>query len=187
MIRRPSTSTLVVIGLVIGGAVIRVARDAGWLPLPPNVAPIAAMALLSGAVLPRRLTFVVPLAAMLVSDLVIGFYSLPVMISVYISFALSNIIGTRLRQRLQVGRVIGASLVGSLVFFLITNAAVWAFQSMYPHTLFGLGQSYLLGLPFFRNTVLGDLVFTGLFVVSYRAIVVYFRQHQLLATRPING
>ncbi len=187
MIRRPSTSTLVAIGLIVFGAVLRVARDAGWIPLPPNVAPISAMALLSGIALPRRLTFVVPLAAMLASDLVIGFYSLPVMVAVYAAFAVTNIIGLRLRHRVGAGRVIGASLISSTIFFLVTNAAVWQWQHMYPHTLIGLGQSYLAGLPFFRNTVLGDLVFTGLLVGSYRAIVVYLRERQPLATTSING
>lgn len=187
MIRRPSDSTLVAVGLILLGAAVRIARDAGWLPLPPNVAPISAMALLSGAVLPRRLTFVVPLAAMLASDLVIGFYTLPVMVAVYASFALSNILGLRLRRRLHSGRVMAASLAGSVAFFLITNAAVWAFQTMYPHTAFGLGQSYLAGLPFFRNTVLGDLLFTGILVGSYRMIMVYWQHRQSLTPAPING
>lgn len=187
MIRRPSVSTLVAVGLILLGAAVRIARDAGWLPLPPNMAPISAMALFSGAVLPRRLTFVVPLAAMLASDLVIGFYTLPVMVSVYASFALSNILGLRLRRRLHPGRVIVASLAGSVAFFLITNAAVWAFQAMYPHTALGLGQSYLAGLPFFRNTVLGDLLFTGVLVGSYRMIMVYWQHRQSLTPSPING
>lgn len=187
MTRRLSTSAIVAISLIIIGAALRIARDAGWIPLPPNVAPISAMALLSGLALPRRMTFVVPLAAMLASDLVIGFYSLPVMVSVYAAFALSNLLGIKLRRRLNFSRVIGASLAGSVLFFLVTNAAVWAFQSMYSHSLIGLWQSYVSALPFFRNTVLGDLFFTGALIGSYRMIVVYFADRQSLATRSING
>lgn len=187
MIRRPSSSVLIAIGLILLGATLRILRDAGFVPLPPNVAPISAMALLSGAVLPRRLTFVVPLAAMLASDLVIGFYSLPVMGAVYASFALTNIIGRRLRDRAHVRRVIGASLLSSIIFFLVTNAAVWIFQSMYPHTIVGLGQSYLLGLPFFRNTLFGDLAFTGLLFGVYQASVVYLRQRHQVANTPIHA
>jgi len=187
MIRRLSTSTLIAIGFILLGAVLRIIRDAGFLPLPPNVAPISAMALLSGAVLPKRLTFVVPLAAMLASDLVIGFYSLPVMASVYASFAVTNIIGRQLRNRAQAGRVIGASILSSIIFFLVTNAAVWIFQSMYPHTIAGLGQAYLLGLPFFRNTLFGDLAFTGLLFGAYQASVVYLRRRQQIANIPIHG
>ncbi len=186
MIRRPSSTVLTVIGLVVFGAVIRVMRDAGWLPLPPNVAPISAMALFSGAYLPRRWTFAVPLAAMLASDLMIGFYTLPVMATVYGSFAVSNLFGLKLRRRLVFSRVVLFSLAGSVVFFLATNAAVWAFQAMYPHTLAGLGQSYLAGLPFFRNTVLGDLGFVGLFFGLYRAIVLYLARRPTTVTPIIN-
>ncbi len=177
---RVSTTTLTVLCLIILVAVIRVARDSGWLPLPPNVAPIAAMALFSGALLPRRLTFVIPLAAMLLSDLIIGFYSLPVMLSVYASFALCNIIGLWLRKHQSAIPVIGASLLSSTLFYFITNAAVWKFQKMYPHTLTGLGQSYTMALPFFRNTLIGDLAFTGLFFGIYAAVMVYARRRQRL-------
>ncbi|MEK7637368.1 MAG: DUF6580 family putative transport protein [Patescibacteria group bacterium] len=185
--RGASFTTVMVVGLVVLGAVIRVVRDAGWLPLPPNVAPISAMALFSGAYLPRRWTFVVPLSAMLASDLIIGFYTLPVMVAVYASFASSNLFGRQLRQRLAVRRLLMFSLAGSIVFFLVTNAAVWAFQSMYPHTGAGLMQAYAAGLPFFRNTVLGDLGFVGLFFGLYRAVVVYLTWRQALATSTTHG
>lgn len=187
MIRRPSSTAWALVGVVLLGALLRIARDAGWLPLPPNVAPISAMAIVSGAFLPRRYAFVLPLSAMLLSDVVIGFYSLPVMMAVYASFAFSNAIGWWLKPRINVRRVVGASLAGSIVFFLVTNAAVWAFQAMYPHTLSGLIQAYLAGLPFFRNTVAGDLVYTGVFVGVMQAFVVYLKQRQLRITPVTNG
>lgn len=175
---RPSNLTLLVTGLVIIAALLRMARHFQWLPLPPNVAPIAAMAMVSGIFLPRRLTFVVPLAAMVLSDVVIGFYTLPVMIAVYVSFAVCNLAALNLRNRLSFVRLICTTLLGSMVFFAVTNAAVWQFEHMYAHTAFGLWQSYLAGLPFFRNTLLGDLGYTILFVGSAQAVMVY------LARRP---
>ncbi len=180
MIRRPSIETVVAMGLIIFGASIRIFRDAGLVSLPPNVAPIAAMALLSGAVLPRRLIVAVPLAAMLASDLVIGFYSLPVMVAVYAAFSISNYFGTQIRGRIKVSHLAVASIIGSITFFLITNAAVWAFQKMYSPTLFGLGQSYLAGLPFFKNTLFGDLVFTGILFGAYQVAAVLTANRKLL-------
>lgn len=184
---RLSRSTTTVVGLILLGVVLRIARDAGWIGLPPNVAPISALALFSGALLPRRWTFVVPLAAMLLSDLVIGFYSLPVMISVYASFAVSNMLGRRLRSRLTMRRTIEMSLLGSIIFFVVTNAAVWLFQDMYQHNLVGLWQSYLSALPYFRNTVLGDLGFTGVFFGAYQFVVVYLTKRNPIASSTING
>lgn len=185
--RRPSTTTLAISGFVLIGAALRIARHFGWLPLPPNVAPISAMAMVSGIFLPRRLTFVVPLAAMLASDLIIGFYALPVMISVYASFAASNLIALRLRRRLTIRRLIVASLLGSTLFYLVTNAAVWAFQAMYPYSGAGLWQAYLAGLPYFRNTVLGDLAYTGLFVGLAQAVVVYWGRRKVYTVSRIHG
>lgn len=184
---RLSSSTRIVLILIALGAGIRIFRDAGFIPLPPNVAPISALALFSGALLPRRLTFVVPLTAMLMSDLVIGFYRLPVMMAVYAAFALSTLIGHQLQRQRTTPMLIGASLIGSVLFFLITNGATWAFESMYAHTPSGLFQAYLAGVPFFRNTVLGDLGFTALLFGVYELSVVYLRQRAALTPRAING
>lgn len=175
-----------VVLLILLGATIRVLRDAGIVALPPNVAPITAMAIFSGAVLPRRLAFVLPLTAMLASDLLIGFYALPVMVAVYASFAISNLIGFLVRGR-RTARLLGASLLASTVFYLVTNAAVWAFESMYTHDLTGLGQAYVAGLPFFRNTLLGDLGFTATFFGLYQLGVVYWSRRQAISTSPTHG
>lgn len=173
-----SASTLLAVGLILLAVASRVARHFGWLDLPPNVAPITAVALFSGVVLPHRYTFVVPLAAMLLSDVLIGFYTLPVMLAVYACFAMSNLLGIALRRRQTVVRLFGYSLFGSLLFYMITNAAVWAFQTMYPHTLTGLGQAYIAGLPFFRNTVVGDLGYSAVLFGTYAAVMLYSRRHR---------
>lgn len=172
-----STSTVLAVGLIFLAVASRVARHYGLLDLPPNVAPITAVALFSGVVLPRRYTFIVPLAAMLLSDLFIGFYTLPVMLAVYACFAISNVLGLALRRRQTPARIFGFSLIGSVVFFLVTNAAVWAFQTMYPHTVSGLMQAYSAGLPFFRNTVVGDLGYSIVLFGSYAAVMLYSRRH----------
>ena len=138
-------------------------------PHPPNFAPIAAMALFGGAYLNRRYALVVPIAALLLSDLVIGFYSPLVMVSVYGSFVLTGLMGLWLKKRKSAGNVVLTAMGASILFFLVTNFAVWAAGS-YARDLSGLAQSYLMGLPFFRNTLLGDLFYTGVFFGGYELV-----------------
>lgn len=125
-----------------------------------NATPVAAAALLAGVILPRKWAFVVPVLGMLLGDLIIGFYHVPVMLTVYASFALMTFVGAWL-QKIQPHRLVLASLAGSTFFFLTTNFAVWATGAWYPKTIDGLILCYTLAVPFFRNMALGDLMFTG--------------------------
>lgn len=185
--RRISGLTWFALGLIALGAGLRVARHVGWLALPPNVAPVSALAMFSAVTLPRKYALVVPLGLMLLADAFIGFDILPITLSVYACFAVSYVLGQRLRARLSVGRMVVMSLVGSILFFLVTNAAVWQFGTMYARTWAGLGQSYLAGLPFFRNTVLGDLGYSGLFFGLYQLIVVYSKRATRSALESTHG
>lgn len=142
-------------------------------PHPANVAPIAAVAIFAGLYLPKRWALVIPLIALFVSDLVIGFYDLRIMLTVYGSFAITGYIGMRVREKKNVRRIIGGTLLGSVIFYLATNAAVWGFGTLYPHTLFGLIESYVMALPFFRNSIVGDLFFTGILVGSMELLLAY--------------
>ena len=129
------------------------------LPHPANFAPVAAVAVFGGAVLPRRLALVVPLGAMVASDLVIGFYHImPIVWAYYVAIALASSFWLA-----KPGFVRGAvlTLASSTFFFVVTNFAVWLFDGMYPHTYAGLLACYYMALPFFRNTFLSDLVYTG--------------------------
>jgi hypothetical protein len=130
-------------------------------PHPPNFTPIGAMALFGGAYLGRRwLAFVAPLAALLLSDLVLGFY--PEMIFVYLSVAIVVLIGHALSKRRTVLGVGAAAIASSVLFFLVTNFGVWLVMDYYPKSLPGLGACYVAALPFFQNTVAGDLFYSGL-------------------------
>ncbi|KKW23389.1 MAG: hypothetical protein UY65_C0004G0015 [Parcubacteria group bacterium GW2011_GWA2_51_12] len=141
--------------LIILGAALR------FLPHAPNFAPITAIALFGGMYLSRRSAIALPLAAMLASDYFIGFYNAWVMASVYLSFAVSGFLGIWLRGRKNVANTLGVTLVASLQFYLLTNFAVWAFGTLYPKTPAGLLSSYVNALPFFRNTLLGDVFYVG--------------------------
>src|SRR3989304_3347283 len=107
------------------------------LPHIPNFTPIGAMALFGGAYLDKRLAILLPLSAMLLSDLFIGFYSPVVMLSVYGSFVLIGLIGMWLRGGKSPKNILLASISSSVLFFLITNFAVWAAGS-YSRGLDGL-------------------------------------------------
>lgn len=144
---------LIALSLVIGAVGLRL------LPHPANFAPMAAIAIFGGAVLPRRLAVWVPLAAMAISDLIIGFYD--IMPVVWVCFALIAIGSNYLLQKLTFMRGLAVTLAASLFFFVTTNFAVWTASGMYAHTWNGIVQCYALALPFFRNTLLSDLLYTG--------------------------
>lgn len=136
------------------------------LPHSPNFAPITALGLFGGVYLQKKYAFILPLAALFISDLVIGFYGM-VMLFVYGSFILSGLIGLWVKKHKTLINVLGASLLSSILFYLITNFGVWLSpNSYYTKDLAGLLQSYTLALPFFRNTLLGDIFYTGLFFGS---------------------
>jgi hypothetical protein len=158
----PRIGTLVFI--VLAAAMTRL------LPHPPNVTAITALALFGGAhFADRRLAIGVPLAALLVSDIALGFYwqwdfrALQGHMWVqYASFLAIVCLGFLLRDSRNAMRVGTLALSGSVLFFLVTNLGEWAFQPWYPKTAAGLAASYVAGIPFFRNMLVGDLAYTAL-------------------------
>ena len=160
-------------------SLVLVAALTRLLPHPFNFTPIGAIALFGGAYFSKKyLAFLIPLAAMLLSDALLGFHSS--MWAVYLSFVLIVGIGMGALQKVTVGRVFGSALLSSVLFFLITNFAVWFGSSgFYPQTLAGLGACYLAGLQFYQqdffgnlffNTVMGDLFFSGLLFGAFELL-----------------
>ncbi len=142
------------------------------IPHIPNVSPIAALALFSGALVPSWGGFAIPIIAMVISDIFLGFHAtIPF---VYGSFLLIAGIGYFLRKKMSAHAVVLGSLVGSTLFFIITNFGVWATSSMYEKNMMGLLRCYTMGLPFFRNTLIGDLFYTGVFFLGYRSLKLLF-------------
>jgi len=152
----------VVLTMIFAGALMRL------IPHWPNFTPISAIALFGGTFLKRKdLAFLVPVIAMLLSDLIIGFHS--TMLPVYLSFIAIVAFGLILQHRLTVVNTLTASLAASVLFYLVTNFASWSSGLMpYPLNIGGLIQSYIAGLPFLFNGVLGDLFYTSvLFGAAY--------------------
>ena len=147
---------LAILSAILLAAVLRL------VPHPPNFSPIGAMALFSGAYLGRRgaIAFVAPLGALFVSDLVLGFYrGMP---TVYFSVALIVMLGSVALRRRTALRIGAAALAGSLLFFAVTNLGMWLFSGIYPRTLVGLEACFVAAIPFFQNTVAGDLFFAAI-------------------------
>ncbi len=171
-------------------AITLTAAIARLLPHPPNFTPIGAMALFGGVYFARKETaFVVPLAAMFLSDLVLGMttYGHAIwkpMPFVYVSFALTVWLGRLVRSKPNPSRIAAATLTGSLLFFIISNFGVWVNWSFYPKTLDGLTACYIAAIPFFRNMLAANVFYTvvlfGGFRLAERAFYV-LREQPMLA------
>jgi uncharacterized protein DUF6580 len=127
-------------------------------PHVSNFSPVAAAALFAGMTLSRRsLAVAVPLAAMLVSDAILGGYGWQMMAAVYGALALPAVIGMVARKARVAYVAVGGALASSLIFYAITNFAVWALSTLYTPDFKGLLECYVAALPFLKYTVAGDL------------------------------
>ena len=140
--------------MVLAAAALRL------LPHYPNFTPVAGMALFGGAYFSnKKLSFAIPIAAMLLSDLILGFHS--TMWAVYLSFALIVMIGFSLRKSKKISYIMLATVSSSVLFFIVTNFAVWISGGIYPTTVTGLSECFIAAIPFFGSTMLGDLFYAG--------------------------
>ena len=159
-------SAAIAIALIVFGIVLRL------LPHPANFAPIAAISIFGGAVLPKKVAIWIPLVAMMASDAWIGFYSLmPLIWACYLFTALAS---SKYLRGANLAKGTTLTLGASVFFYMVTNFGVWATGSMYTHNFAGLINCYTMAIPFFRNTLLSDLIYTGaLFGVYALAIHSY--------------
>ncbi|MEK7607608.1 MAG: DUF6580 family putative transport protein [Patescibacteria group bacterium] len=141
------------------------------LPHTWNFVPIIAIGLFSGAYLGKKFAFTVPVLAMLISDIFIGFYDWKINLTVYIAMGFSGLIGLYLQKKKNPISIALASVIGSTLFFLITNGAVWLFTTMYESTVIGLIASYIAGLPFYRNALVGDIWYSFALFGTYEAVM----------------
>ncbi len=148
--------------VLLVGSIILFAAIMRLVPHYPNFTPVAAIALFGGAHLGKRwLSFLIPLTALFISDLIIGFHGF--MLPVYASFILVVLLGNLLKNNIKIHTGAGASLAASTLFFLVTNFSVWLVAPYYPANFAGLMASYSAGLPFFYSGMLGDLFYSTVF------------------------
>ena len=146
-----------------------------------NFSPMAAIALCGAIYFPRKIAILAPLAAFFVSDLILNAYYLATphvtsivsvrMIPEYLALGLAAALGWKLRANPKAGRILGASVLGSIAFYVITNTGDWLAEPLYAKNAAGWVQALTTGLPgypptiaFFRNTVASDLLFTAMFI-----------------------
>lgn len=162
------------LNILIASVLIGLAVTLRVLPHPANFAPVAAVAIFGGAILPRRFAVWTPVAAMIVSDLVIGLHNL--ILITWGCYALIALASSHWLRKPSFLRGLGLTISGSLFFFFVTNFAVWLWSGMYERTLAGLAQCFQMALPFFRGTFLGDLVYTGALFGIYVLVTAYSRR-----------
>ena len=155
-VRAFSPQIAVLVGFVLAAALARL------LPHAWNFTPVEAVALFGGAYFSQRwAAFLIPLGALLLSDLWLGFYNL--MPVVYACIALSVLIGTVLRGRIGLLSVSVAGLGSVLLFFVVTNFAVWWFADpliSHPACKIGLTECYVAALPFLKSQLIGTAVWS---------------------------
>jgi len=144
------------------------------IPHPPNFTPMAAIALFAGFIFIKRYMAVVAvISTMLLCDyfafgsLSVSWFGSKSMFVVYLALLFPIVFKNFLQKKIGVLRIFGAALASSSVFFLATNFAVWAFSPMYEKTLEGLVLCYTMAIPFFQNTVAGDLIWSGVIFGTY--------------------
>jgi hypothetical protein len=137
------------------------------LPHPANFTAVGGLAVFGGLKLPLKKALLVTFFTMLFADIVIGFHS--AMWATYLGMIAAVGIGHIFaRQSGGLGNSVIAAMISSVFFFIITNFAVWAgWQTMYPRNISGLIECYIAAIPFFRNSILGDIVYTTIFVMIY--------------------
>lgn len=147
-----------------------------------NFSPVAAIALCGGIYFPRRMAFVLPLAALFVTDLLLNLYHYHValvsleMVSRYLALTASVCIGMALRDRARLATILPASVLGSMIFYLVTNTSSWLTWPGYAKTFSGWVQALTTGVPgypstwmFYRATLVSDVAFSALFVLCMAA------------------
>lgn len=152
--------------LLIFGAIGRL------IPHPANFAPIGALGIFAGLYARNwKQAVALPIVARLVTDLLIGFFTPAVMVSVYIATAIGTLLGIFAKKKKSWVTIAGATLTGSIIFYLFTNFAVWKFDLIYSKDFNGLLKSYSMAVPFFRNTLLGDIFYVTVLVGSYELAI----------------
>lgn len=168
---------LVALSLICIGVLMRV------LPHPANFAPITAIAIFGGSVLPKKLAVWAPLGAMVISDIIIGFYPLmPLIWACYLGIALMSY---RWLRPGNVSRGTALTLGSSAFFYIITNFGVWATSGMYDHTWAGLLRCYVMAIPFFRNSLISDTLYTAALFGAYALATNQVSRNSLSADRSL--
>ena len=130
----------------------------------PQFTAILAVAMFGGMYLNRRQALLVPVALMIITDMVLGFHD--TMFFTWGSMLIVSAIGLWLKERKSFGTVLAGSIVSSGIFFVVTNFGAWL-SPLYPHTWAGLRECYIMAIPFFRNTLVSTVAYSMALYAGY--------------------
>lgn len=155
------------IKIIIAIILILIGIGFRFLPHSPNFSPIAAIAIFAGFYFSKKIAFTLPLLIMIISDVFIGYYGISIMLAVYGSFLFCVVLGFWVKKNRKWYTIGGGAILGAIIFFVVTNLAVWLFTPWYVKDLSGLTYCYFLALPFFKNTLLSNLFYVSVFFSVY--------------------
>jgi hypothetical protein len=173
MIKNISTTKFwLITGLILAAIIFRI------IPHPFNLTPVTAIALFAGAKFrDKKWSVIIPVAAMFLSDMLLSvmnhydFFHNTIFF-VYGAFLLIIVLGWNLQSnKLQTGKTALFAVLSSVLFFIITNFAVWVFGGLYTLDADGFVKCFILAIPFFKSTLLGDLFFSALLFGAYEFVV----------------
>jgi hypothetical protein len=163
----------VISGIILFAAISRL------IPHPVNFAPIGGMALFGAAYYNKKYwALIIPVLSMWLSDLIVNnvvygqyfdhfvwFYQ--GCYWTYSAFVLITLVGFFILRQIKVINLLAATLSASLIFYLVSNFGVWFSTEMYPKNMAGLMACYGAGLPFLKNTLLGDMAYTSILFATF--------------------
>ena len=153
---------IIILGLIIFAVALRL------VPHPPNFSPIGAIGLFSGCYFCLKRSWLIPIFALLISDFILGFYNPISMMTVYLSFAVSVIIGKIFLKNKQTPyRLGGAALVSASQFFVFTNIGVWLSGTLYQVNLAGLTECFVMAIPFYGNSLISEFFYASVLFGGY--------------------
>jgi hypothetical protein len=160
------------------------------LPHPENFAPVAAVAIFAGLYMNNRFAIIIPIAATFLSDIFIGLY--PYVLWVYGTYLLIVLVNIGLKKRYnslsgvkKAGLLYGSTLASSIIFFLVTNFGVWTSGLYYEMSFNGLLASYTAAIPFFRTSLLADVVYVSLMVGVFSLVTKLSKQPVLQGSKAV--
>ncbi len=140
----------------------------------PNFTPVIAIALFGGIYLKKNQAVFLPLLIMAVSDIFLGFHE--TMLPVWGSLVLTSLMGLWVKEHKNWKMILGASILSSILFFVVTNFGTWAFSNLYPRTPEGLRNCFILAIPFFRATLFSTVIYAVILCGAYEWFSARLRQ-----------
>ena len=143
----------------------------------PNFTPVIAIALFSGVYIPKKYSIILPIIMFAVSDLVIGFHN--TMLFTYGSVLVIACWGLWLREHKNFKNTVVMGFVSSVFFFVVTNLGVWIVGGLYPQTMRGLADCFVLAIPFFRNELISTFLYSAVLFYGYEVMAARMKTTRL--------